>query len=320
MSGFMSGPGSASSSVKAPAKSQFDIPGSSGLSAGSVGRLENGAQTDKERRTERLKKAQADALVLNRTRDVAASKTATTRELSMDEWKSLSPSQQRSIELNDKLLAAFETDKTAMNTLASGTLRDQLGITDAQATEQEFAAGYTAIREDDLFGKGSMRAGSGVLIDGSDRDDSTLSALGMKTPTSTWQAGDNATARQRMIASISAGVEKYFQTPGAGLPATESGALDSILGKTSVTTGASQTDQLMAEIFDRAARKSVWESNTYDDLSAMLEQVEIPMDLFAQYAGERAADAEKTGQPLITDAGDALDVAAFRAALGLTEN
>lgn len=246
-----------------------------------------------------------------------AAKGARRRELSAEEWATLTPSQQRQVEFNGTLLEAIDADRVAGSTASSKALLDQLGLAKGTVSVDDFAAGVTAVRDTDLFGKDAMRAGASVLVDGSQQESSWLHQTGLKK-TQPWQVGSNATGRQQMIANISAGVERYFAQMG---PTLDTDSLNSILGKTSVSTRSDQTDQYLAEIYDSAARRSTWEGGaTYDQLMQALEGVQISPDVFAQYAGERAAAAESSGIPLIDDAGDSLDVAAFRTALGLTEN
>lgn len=246
-----------------------------------------------------------------------AAKGARRRELSAEEWATLTPSQQRQVEFNGTLLEAIDADRVAGSTSSSKSLLDQLGLAKGTVSVDDFAAGVTAVRDTDLFGKDAMRTGASVLVDGSKQEGGALYETGLKKA-QPWAPAAGSSSRQQMIANISAGVERYFAQMG---PTLDSDSLNSILGKTSVTTGADETDQYLAEIYDSAARRSTWEGGaTYDQLMQALEGVQISPDVFAQYAGERAAAAESSGIPLIDDAGDSLDVAAFRTALGLTEN
>lgn len=246
------------------------------------------------------------------------------RELSADEWSQLTEPQRAQVSFNAPLLGAIDADKVDGGTSRTDELRAQLGFTEDDVSSLHFAKGVTAVRESDLFGEKSLR--TGVSPDEDQKKSWASELMGQLSGQAgakrepTWTPGADPSRRQAMVTEISKGVNAYFNRTGGTFGVAEPAGLDSILGKTSVTTGSPETDQYMAEIFDAAARRSTWDSGaTYDQLTQQLAEINIDPALFAQYAGEKAADAESKGIPLITDAADALDPAAFRAQLGLTE-
>lgn len=247
-----------------------------------------------------------------------AAKGARTRELTHDEWATLNPKQQQQVQFNSTLLDARATDQAAGNTSATEDLLRQMNLDEGVVSKEEFAAGVTAIRESDLFSKGPVRGAPETTADRPGSRTFASVAQEKLAPAPTWSAASDPAGRAKLISTISAGVEQYFSQLA---PSMESDALSSVLGTTSVSTGSSQTDQALSEIYEAAARKSTWDSGaSYDQLMEALAGVQIAPEVFAQYAGERAATAERTGIPLIDDAEDSLDVAAFRTALGLKEN